>query len=243
MLIAPRIVGDRLHRGKVIRSDRIPPMLDRETFDRLRAALEAPRGRSTSVRSYYLTGVAYCGRQGCGAKLSAHRTTGGVRRYACRRGRQGCGQLVVAAHYIEPLIAEAIAQRLDSPEFREAVADVAERTDRAVYLDRLRADQDALEETSRLFLVERVIAKPEFLKVRAELESRIAATRKRLEASAGGSTIAALGGIDVRERWEREAVEWQHEVAAAIIDRVIVQPAPRRGTRFDPSRIDVEWRQ
>jgi hypothetical protein len=31
-------------------------------------------------------------------------------------------------------------------------------------------------------------------------------------------------------------------VARTLIERVIVNPAPRRGARFDPGRIAIEWR-
>ena len=78
--------------------------------------------------------------------------------------------------------------------------------------------------------------------VRADLEKRIDVARRRLESASSTVGLGRLAGLDIRTDWGVRPVAWRHDVARLLIDRIIVNPAPRRGTRFDPDRIDVEWR-
>lgn len=241
MLTAPRIVGDRTHHGTVAGTGVIPALLDRETWEHVRAILAAPRGGNggSTVRKHYLTGLTFCGR--CHAKLIARPDARGTTRYVCAQPR-GCGGITVAARNIEPLIRDAIAIRLDSPAFRAAVEATAERSGLAEDMDRLRADEAALEEAAELYLVERTIGKPQYLTVRKRLTDRIDDAKRRIGRATSSGMLGRLAGVDVGAEWESRPASWRHEVAAALIDRIVVNPAPRRGTRFDPSRIDVEWR-
>jgi DNA invertase Pin-like site-specific DNA recombinase len=237
MMTAPRIVGDRSHHGVVTGTGIIPAILDRETWTRVLAILNTPRptAMGPGVRRHWLTGLLFCGL--CGTKMIGKPDAHGTTRYTCARPR-GCGRIVVAKKNIEPFIADAIAEVIDSPAFHEQLAG-EDDTKHDVAL--LTVDQAALEEAAIAYFVERAIRKEEYLRVRANLADRIDATRRRIE-RASSSRAARLVGIDIRAEWDRRPVAWQHDVAATLIDRIIVNPAPRRGTRFDPSRIDVEWR-
>jgi len=241
MLTAPRIVGDRSHHGEIVSSGVVPALLDRETWDRLRATLAAPRGGNggSTVRKHYLTGLALCGR--CGCKLVARPDAKGTTRYVCAPPR-GCGGLVIAKHNIEPLLAEAIALRLDSPAMRATIEARAQRTGIGADMERLRADETALEEAASMYLVERTIGKAEYGVVRGRLVRRIEEARSRIARATSGSMIERVAGLDIRAEWNVRPAAWRHDVARALIERVIVNPAPRRGTRFDPSRVDVEWK-
>ena len=241
MLTAPRIAGDRSHHGLVVGTGVIPALLGRETWDRLRAVLSARNGPTGArvVRRHVLTGLAVCGR--CDAKLVARPDARGVTRYCCMAIR-GCGALVVAAKYLEPLVIEALMQRLDSPAFRAALEARVGRTETSVDLARLRGDEDALAEASEDYYVRRTLPKPEYQRVREALERRIEAARRKLNAASSTAGLARVAGINVRSEWERRPVTWRHELVALFVARIVVNPAPRRGTRFDPLRVDVEWR-
>jgi len=240
MLTAPRIVGDRSHHGEIVSAGAVPALLDRDTWERLRAMLSAPRGGNggSTIRKHYLTGLALCGR--CGAKLVARPDWRGTTRYVCAVPR-GCGGITVAKANIEPLIAEAIAIRLDSPAFRAAVEATAARTGLGADLDQLRADQAALEEAGTMYLVERSIGKAAYNKVVAQLTRRIDDGHRRIERATSSPVLGRMAGMDIRNQWEQRPAAWRNEIARAIINTITVNPAPRRGTRFDPGRIDVEW--
>ena len=212
----------------------IPPLLDRDTWDRLRAVLGAPRGPSSggaTVRKHYLTGLVKCGL--CGRSLVARPDARGTTRYVCAVPR-GCGRIVVAKQNLEPLIAEAIAIRLDSDAFRQAVEATQDQTETAVDVARLRADEEALEEANRAYFVERAITKPEWQAVRSNLNARIESARRRLEAASSRAGLDRLASIDVAGQWESQPVIWKHDVAALLIDSITVKPAPRRGTQVRP---------
>jgi DNA invertase Pin-like site-specific DNA recombinase len=240
MLMAPRLVGDRTYHGEVVSTGGYPAILDRETWERMCAVLATPRGTSggRTVRKHYLTGLVVCGR--CGRKLVARPDQHGTTRYVCALPR-GCGRITIAKKNIEPLIAEAIAIRLDSDAFDAAVASRRAEGDSSVDIDRLRADRAALEEAATMYLVERTIGKAAYNATVARLERRIEATERRLRTDSRSSAAGRLAGVDVRAEWDARSAVWRHEVAAALIERVIISPAPRRGTRFDPARVDVEW--
>ena len=241
MLLAPRIVGDRSYHGVVVAGGGIPALLDRDTYERLRAVLRAPARRpgDTTVRRHYLTGLAYCGR--CGRKLSARPDGEHIVRYVCASPR-GCGGISVAAYNLEPLLSEAIAQRLGSPAFRAALAQRAAGPRHAPDLEQLRFDEEALAEAAGAYFVERTISRPEYLAVRGQLEARIDAARQRLERAAADGGLARLAGIDLRAEWDTHPAIWRHDVACLLLDRVTVNPAIPRGGRFNARRIDVTWR-
>jgi site-specific DNA recombinase len=239
MLTAPRIVGDRSHHGAIIAKSAVPALLDRDTYDAVCAVLTAPRGPVVStVRKHPLTGLVFCGR--CGAKLVARPDAHGTTRYACAPPR-GCGGIVVAKRNLEPLIVEAIAIRLDSPEFRTAVEGTVADSGISDAMDQLRADDAALKEATSMYFVDRTISKADFAAVRATLNDRIEYTQRRIAHATSNRTLARVAGIDIRAEWERRPASWSHDVAAALIDKITVFPAPRRGTRFDPRRVDVRW--
>jgi site-specific DNA recombinase len=246
MLIAPRIVGDREHRGVVVASGGFPAMLDRPTWERVRDLLSAPRGVAPpTVRRYFLTGLARCGR--CGAKLSPDTNAAAgssSRRYSCRRGAQGCGRLRVLAKHLEGLVGEAILYRLDTPEFRRAIearsADAGHDGDAG----KLRIDEASMAELASDYYVRRAISKAEFFGARKALEARIDAARRALAASTVDTALDQIANLDLRDEWERHADDaaWRNWIARTLIDRVTVNPAPSRGLRFHPNRVDVTWK-
>ena len=139
-------------------------------------------------------------------------------------------------------MAEAIRLRLDSDAFRDAVARRRQGRDPSADIQLLQADERALEEAGSAFYVERILSKPEWTRVRRQLTDRIEATRRRLARASGESGMARVATLDLAAEWARHDARWQHEVAGAVIEQITVNPAPRRGRRFDPSRLDVAWR-
>ena len=241
MLLAPRIVGDRTHHGVVAGSGVIPPMLDRDTWNRLRAVLSAPRGATHhgTARKHYLTGLVVCGR--CGAKLIARPDFRGTTRYVCAQPR-GCGGITIKRDSLEPLIAEMIAIRLDTDAFQDAVAAHAPGDGSDVDVARLQDDERALTEAGQAYFVERTLDKATYQTVRADLEARIEVARRRLMNSSMRSGLQRVAGLDVRAEWGTRPTAWRADVARLLVDKITVNPAPAKGRRFDPSRIDVEWR-
>jgi hypothetical protein len=75
MLIAPRVVGDRLYNDEVVAKDCFAPILDRTTHALVRAALSSRNVWQPPNSQYVLTGLLRCG--ACGARMFGRMRHGG----------------------------------------------------------------------------------------------------------------------------------------------------------------------
>ena len=116
VLTHPRVAGLRQHRGIVVGKAGWPPILDQETWERVRLVLLSPdRGRArTTSRPYLLSGVIHCGK--CGKRLVGMPYPNGTRAYGCEVGTtyRGCGGVRRKAESVEMLIRETIFSLLDA---------------------------------------------------------------------------------------------------------------------------------
>lgn len=124
MFSSPRLYGARVHQGRAIDSDVIPEIIERSTWEAVRAVLDAQRlGRGSFVRrpSRALSGIATCAR--CGMRMRVnYRTTRQVL-YRCEAnpGTDGCGRMVIAAEPAEAIVGEALISALDGRPLGDAL--------------------------------------------------------------------------------------------------------------------------
>jgi site-specific DNA recombinase len=245
MLIAPRLSGQRAHRGEIVATATWPAILTPDDTVAIRATLDATsHARRRPTRRYFLTGILHCGL--CGATLISRPTAKGERRYICAAGlgQTGCGRLAVNAEPVELLVEDAILLRLNAPELAtdladQSASDVATAADHAS----LAADTIQLEELIADHAEGR-ISRREWLVARDIIEARIEATRKRLSRFSRTAAIDPYIG-----RGEALGTDWptldlnrQRAIASAVLDRVTVHPAVPGRSIFDPARIDPVWR-
>lgn len=225
-----------------------PAIIDRPTLDRLRALLLDPTRRTTTgpvVRRYLLGGaLARCGN--CGQPLRAAPRADGTRRYGCKPvpGSPGCRSIAIVAEPLEAMIAEAILDRLDSPQMLAAIEAHDRQTAAAVDLDTLAADEAALEQLARDYYTERLIGRTEYLAARDGLQGRIDAARRRMARANGSGRVRELAGFGakLREAWEGESFDWRRAIVTTLVDTVTIGPGRRGLNRFDPSRVTIDWR-
>src|SRR5262249_17049496 len=121
-LTAPRVAGLRALGGEVVGPAVWAPILDRATWERVRALLTAS-GRRWQARSYLLTGFLHCGR--CGKRLIGQPHADKRRTYACSSDtlhHGGCGSLRVMAEPLEDYVTNGVLDVLDSPGLAELIA-------------------------------------------------------------------------------------------------------------------------
>jgi DNA invertase Pin-like site-specific DNA recombinase len=116
ILTHPRVAGLRQHQGIVVGKAGWPPILDHETWRRVRLVLLSPdrsRGRPTN-RPYLLSGILHCGK--CGKRLVGMPYANGTRAYGCDVGTtyRGCGGVRRKAESVETLVLELILRHLDA---------------------------------------------------------------------------------------------------------------------------------
>jgi DNA invertase Pin-like site-specific DNA recombinase len=234
----PRIAGLRAYKGEIVADGVWEPIIDRDTFEQLQAKIKRV-ARAGRPAKRLLTGIARCGR--CGRPLWS--STGsdskhGNTRYACikRPGSAGCGATTVVSAPLDELVTAAVLHRLNSKAMVRALSH--KPTKKAADIDLARIERD-LEDLANDFGEGR-ISRREWLAARSPLEDRLARARRMHDATNGTAALAPFRDGDITEKWDALSVERQRAVLAALVDRIVINPATK--SRFDPDRVDVVWR-
>lgn len=239
---APRIVGDRVHRGKVVAKARWEPIVNRELWDRAQRSIGTPRKRSGERRRYLLTGgLAVC--DACGtALISGNQYNRGVQpAYICphpSRHDGGCGKLSVLADRLEAHVVQVVEGWLAALDFAEAVealyaGDQAEATPLRRELAEIEAQLIALAENN----------------ARDLLDFEYQAARKRLLTDRGRvlSELAELppvvevDPVEIVAAWREGGNETRREIVRVLADLPIrVRRGPRQPVA-DRVVIEPRW--
>lgn len=126
MLGRHRYGGHVEHNGVIV--GRIPgePILDRDTYEGVQTMLASRRRGRRATGRYELTGIARCGRPGCGRTLAGAtatrtRAAGTTNRiYVCPKQRGGCG-MGIQADALEERVRGRALELLADPDTRVAV--------------------------------------------------------------------------------------------------------------------------
>jgi len=241
-LISPRVAGFREHSGQLIPAV-WPAILDRETWDAVRAILTDP-ARVTAKGSptkYLLTRLIYCGK--CGDRMFGrqrmHRSGYEYVTYVCanRYGNAG-GCLSRNVGYVDNEVTERLLYRLESTAFEQAASRPAEDPTRDLY-EQLAVEQgiyDRLEDK----LARELISEDTFKRNRAESEKRMDGLRRKIAKLTDNRVVTQIPR-NLREVWPGLSLDRRRAILAAIIDRVEVHPQ-RKGPGFDPDTVKVLWR-
>jgi site-specific DNA recombinase len=230
LLRSPKLAGLREYHGE-LHQGTWPAVLDRPTWERLRATLG--QRKQVSGRKYLLTGLLVCGR--CGAHMTGGARSGnGTISYKCRSPIMGgCGRCSIAITRAEPYVTRTVLAALEGIERHQEAGDEAQ-----ALLEALRAAEADLAQASRDHYVEKLISREEYLAVKPDLEWRIDALRKQV---ASLSRDIDKIGPDVAEQWETQSLSWRQSVLKAVLDEVVVHPG--LGTRAAiGDRLTLAWR-
>jgi DNA invertase Pin-like site-specific DNA recombinase len=247
LLVSPRVAGLRQHQGEVVGEAAWPAILDRRTWEQLRAVILAPDRRRVGAGRRLLTGLLVCGRtkeggEPCGARLVSGLNNGN-RAYICRKapGFDGCARLAMVAGPLEALIIEAVLRLSDSPDFAEALAR-RDAPDDDGAAEEITAAQDRLAELAAMWAGGE-ITRVEWMTARKALEAAVEAAQRRVSRRRPTTALDGLDGAGaLRAAWPDLPVSRQRAVLAAIVDRVVIGPARRGYNKFDAGRVDVTWR-
>ncbi len=219
VLRSPRLVGWRAHNGEV-HEGAWAAILTVDDHRRLVDTRATPRAART--RRILLAGIIFCGR--CGGHLKL----GMQRRYDCvpSPGAINCGGLGISGKSVEALVVRKLLALLEAGELdpdhherqpgrtdRQLAQDVEKDTQRLLDLHRERWSLESIEHDHYVIL-------------RSEIEERRARAQDEIE----------------RRAYERQrAAAEKYDAVHAAVEHVTVKPAVRFGSRFDPSRVTVEF--
>jgi site-specific DNA recombinase len=249
-LLAPRTAGLREHHGQVLGPAAWPAILDETTRRRLvELFARDDRKRQGRPRIYLLSGLATCGREGCGRPLVGASAGAKRPKYACRKSvgsHFGCGRTWIDAPALDSYVTEMVITALSSPGFAEALqARLVWDGDTSALTTQLDADKRALAELTRDRYVRRIIQEPEYLAARRELDAQIAHAEEVLARQPQTRFLIDLprSEQDLRSAWqERWGLDEKRRVVRMALRGLVINSPKRSLPRFDPDRVDPGWR-
>lgn len=247
ILLSARVAGLRSHRGEVVAPGTWPAILERETWDRVVRLLMNPARNSVPIKGgrapKLLTGIASCGKPGCGAPLNS-KTERGSRRYFCRR----CHGTTVYAEPLERLVELMLFDVVDSPNLARTLRRAGRTVDTSAITDEIvRLEHDLAELAAELG--DGRLTMPEWKAARQGIDRRLSALRAELEQDTATTTLAPWAGKPgaLRAAWEDEDddeldLAEKRRILKAVFETIIVDPATVGRNYFDPDRVRPVWR-
>lgn len=238
-VIRPTYAGRRVHQGQDFGPAMWEPIVDVDRWRTAVAALSDPRRRSGTrgtALSFWLSGVALCGRCGNGRLVMHSGGAKGRRRYGCLTD-DGCGGLFVAAGPFEDCLETLLLSRLAQPDVLEWVRRrpagddaEAERAEAEVRRLRQRLDDHYAEAAAGRLSARGLTA------VESRLLADIEVAEQRAQRLAVPRLAPAINPAQVLARWPVMSPPERRRVITTFAE-VVVSPATRRGPGFDESRL------
>ena len=243
VLTNPRHAGLRVHRGEVVGKAAWPAVLDRTTHERLVAMLkDARRRQSNPPRRTPFTTLVRCSL--CGAPMTRD-LVGKLPTYRCHRkpGREGCGRTSISALPLEAAVVEAVLTRFDTAALARGLAR-QEVPDEEGAIAELAALDQRQAELAEMYAAGEIKTSTWMTTIKA-IEQRQASVRASLTRQRRAPILDEFAGRPgaLRAEWPSMTPDRQRALLAAVLDRVSVKPATRRGPIFDGQRVDPKWHE
>ena len=241
MMVAPTLAGLAHYKGEVVGQGEWPAILDRATWERLVAVL-SPKRRAGRPATHLLTGIARCGR--CGHALwFASRDGRPAYRCYSGEGRDGCGGVTISAPPTERLVRDVLVAALAGPALADARKRVAGDDRREAKAAGDLADAETRLDELAADYADGTITRREWLTARERLEQRIGEARRVLDRNGNGVLADLPADADaLAAAWDAGDVDWRRALLSALVDRIDIQPATKRGPKLDPDRVEIVWK-
>jgi DNA invertase Pin-like site-specific DNA recombinase len=247
MLVAPRLVGLRVHHGEIIGPAVWEPILDRGTAERLQVKLTAAPGRRKKASRYLLTRIARCDK--CGNPLNGQRQPNGTPTYSCvpQPGRPGCGRLSVNAEPVERTVVDELLDNVENPGFMARLRRLHGGPGPGL---QARAERELAAAETRFAELATAFGKgqspvAEWARISQGAQERVDAARSVLAGLAKASLPEELHApAALRGKWDRMETGRQRAVITAAVDHVKILASltddHRRLLPFE--RVRILWR-
>jgi site-specific DNA recombinase len=264
MISNPTIAGHRVHQGRTVGRGNWEAILDEDTWQAVRAKLDADRvvrrkdGRDYPVtvahngnpagRRYLLTGgLAVCGvctKPLYGSLKQLRNKSRGVFStpyLLCHPKLGGRGCVGIMLDRTEQHVVDYMFAELDKPEFLEAVAADSQAERRNAILAALQAVEGQRDELAEMWATPGELTAAEWRTARRALAEHEQGLRAELAA-----VPPTLAGVDIaaaRAEWPGMTLDEQREFLRIFVEKVTIKRA-RPGTKgFDAGRVETKMRE
>lgn len=237
VMLNPRHAGLAVYRGEVVGETGEKPIIDRATFETMKAVLTNPSRRRAPRRRNLLTGLVICGE--CGRPMRrAVSGTPARPMYRCQSANGGgCGRLSVMSEPVDQAVVEAVLEALEASELprqpqRVDNVDAGELADidsRLAELGERFADGD--------------IPMSAFTAASKKLEERRRELMSSIPSTGTGFILQSITPKTIRKDWETIDADQRRLIIAALIERITVRSLRDTPVKRDPvARLTVEWK-
>jgi len=253
ILMSPRMVAKRGYEGDLFDLVDVPPILDLDTWERVRSALAARSFKTGRKEARLLTNIAVCA--SCDEPLTGgnvHYTSKPT--YVCRKRpnhQNACGKINVSGEHADARVGEAAAKFLADPTRIHALL-----CQHAAGPELAALHQRISELSDNLLVLGKALNPPPG-KPRMSLEvywqqvEAIEAERDQVQRKLSGTReVALLTGtlnqVWTPETWAAKPLDWKRVILRLITERIEVTPKGRGGPKgsrnyFDPERIRIKF--
>lgn len=243
LLTRPRNAGLMEHRGAIMGAARWPHIVERETWEAVRALLSDPARRTNTgaVRRWLGSGLYRCGV--CGGPVRA--STGGTGRKSVPAYRCHATHVVRLCEQVDSLVSSVMIERLSRP---DAALERPASTDSAsVHVERL-ALGARLDEIVDLHAAGDITAR-QLQRGTASLRGQLDTLDRQLAAAVSLTALHGVVGPQAARVWPTLDVSRRRAIVDTLVTVTIERG--RRGRRpgwkpgeayFDPQSVSIVWR-
>jgi len=236
VLLNPRTAGRVVSRGEDYGSNALA-ILDADTAVRLAAMLRDPRRRlapSTAVK-YLLSGLARCGRDGCGTVMFATMTQSrSSKRYMAYR----CNSCYLMRHLgkVDEVVEAVVLARLSRPDAVLLLGSDVDIDELRREATEIRDNRDAL----AAMLRDRLLSAAAVRREAQRMTDQIDVLERQIEAATGSSPLSQIIGVDdVSATWHGLTLPARRGIVSELA-QVTILPAGK-GVRFRREDVLIEW--
>lgn len=238
VLLNPRHAGLAVYRGEVVGDTGERPILDRATYDTMKAVLSNPSRRRAPRRRNLLTGLVICGL--CGRPMRRG-TSGTPSRpmYVCRQyPSDGCGRQSIMCDPVDQAVTEAVLDVLEASDFPKATS---QPRDSKAAQKLAQIDEDLAALGDRFGAGD--IPMAAFAAAAKKLEERRQELMDAVTPTNGSAVLSSVTPKTIRRDWPQMDPDNQRLIVAALIDRITVTPLREIANKKDPvARLAVDWK-
>lgn len=225
----PKIAGLLTYRGKVIGAAAWEPILDPETFERLRVALDGrrPSRRVTNARKHLLSGLVVCGLEGCGLPVQIAHQSHGVLGYKCPEAHVTRSQQHLDAHIRREVIEYAAEHPIHVGDWQDP-----EQAALAGKIARLEARKvDAVDQFTDGSLPGDMLRR-----IGTRLQAEIDALQEQQHSSAAVAFDVEWVALDLADGWDSMPLHQQRAAILLYAERITLHPVKGAAAASNPPR-------